>query len=93
MKDNCRKKDISNSDKDLEIHELKIELQSLLKNQSEPIMQTVIPDDYETLKKQVEALKESARKARNEASEAMNEAKAYKHSLETWKAGEEALSR
>ena len=82
-----QEKDISNSDKDLEIQELKIELKSLLSKQSEPVPQPVIPDDYDSLKKQVETLKSATRSAKDEAAEARNEAAAYKQSLETWKAG------
>ena len=79
--------EIKSSDKDLEIRELKIEMQSLLNKPTDPVVQPVIPNDYEYLKIQVASLRESTQKSREEATNARNEAKAYKHSLETWKSG------
>jgi ParB family chromosome partitioning protein len=79
--------EIKNSDKDLEIKELRLELQSLSSKQQQPVVTSSTPDDYEELKLKVERLSESLKKSRDEASEARNEARGYKDSLETWKAG------
>jgi hypothetical protein len=77
--------EINNSDKDLQISELQIELKRI---QNQPVIQLPsIPDDYEVLKKQVVSLTEATRKAKQEATEARTEAEGLKHSLETWKSG------